>query len=179
MASTLSKDKLAAPNKDEPADLHIPDDYVSHTLKTTKELPPVTWGNLHQNINYLNLAILVVTPAISIWGLFAVHLYTKTLWFSILYYYITGLGEPTFYSPPLSHLISLQASPQGITGYGLTGHIMLPALWSISLLLLAPVPLKAPFTGGREATAPTTATPTLTSTHMVPTAASSGLMLAG
>jgi hypothetical protein len=83
---------IASKDPNEPIDLHIPDNYVSHTLKTVKPLPPITLQNLHKNINYLSLTILTVTPLLAIIGLFTTTLQVKTFWFSVFYYYFTGLG---------------------------------------------------------------------------------------
>ena len=80
----------------EPIDLNIPDNYVSHTLKNTKPLPPVTFQNLLENINYLSLTILTVTPLLAIIGLFTIPVQKKTFWFSVFYYYVTGLGTSSF-----------------------------------------------------------------------------------
>ena len=89
---------VATNDPNEPIDLHIPDNYVSHTLKTTKPLPPITLSNLLENINYLSLTILSVTPLLAIIGLFTTPIQTKTFWFSIFYYYFTGLGLYTLSS---------------------------------------------------------------------------------
>ena len=75
-----------------PADLNIPDNYVDHTLKNTKPLPPVNWGNVVENLNYLSLAILTVTPAIALYGAFTTNLDWKTAVFAVFYYFVTGLG---------------------------------------------------------------------------------------
>jgi stearoyl-CoA desaturase (delta-9 desaturase) len=91
----LTQAEPAPSEKDpnEPVDLNIPDNYVSHTLRNTKELPPITWDNWHKNVNYLSLTILTVTPLLALIGLFTVPIQKKTFWFSVLYYYITGLGK--------------------------------------------------------------------------------------
>ncbi|KIJ19333.1 hypothetical protein PAXINDRAFT_7824 [Paxillus involutus ATCC 200175] len=51
-----------------PADVNIPDNYVSYTLKHQKVLPPVTWDNLLQNLNWLNVGILGLTPLLGFTG---------------------------------------------------------------------------------------------------------------
>lgn len=80
--------------KDEvPADLNIPDNYVSWTLRNQKALPPVTWGTLLQNIQWLSLAILTTVPAVSVYGMCTVKLRWETAVWSAVYYLITGLGE--------------------------------------------------------------------------------------
>lgn len=90
---TSQKEPVVASNDpNEPIDLHIPDNYVSHTLKNTKALPPITFQNLLENINYLSLTILTVTPLLAIIGLFTTPIQPKTFWFAVFYYYVTGLG---------------------------------------------------------------------------------------
>ncbi len=76
-----------------PADLNIPDNYVTWTLKNQKPLPPITLENVLQNIQWLTFAILTITPSIAIWGLFNVKLRWETALWSVIYYFITGLGE--------------------------------------------------------------------------------------
>ena len=76
-----------------PADINIPDNYVSWTLKNQKPLPPITWENLLQNLQWLTLAILTITPSIAIYGLFTVKMRWETFAWSVVYYFITGLGE--------------------------------------------------------------------------------------
>jgi len=46
---------------EEPADMHIPDNYIEHTLKNSKSLPPVTWTNWWKELNYLSVAILTMS----------------------------------------------------------------------------------------------------------------------
>lgn len=75
-----------------PEDLNIPDNYVAWVLKNEKELPPITLSNLLQNINWISLAVLTVTPSIANWGYFNVNLRTATFIWSVMYYFITGLG---------------------------------------------------------------------------------------
>lgn len=78
---------------DVPADINIPDNYVQYTLKHTKPKPPVTWDNFWSELNYINVAVLTVTPGIAIWGLVSgVPLRWQTVLFSVFYYYLTGLG---------------------------------------------------------------------------------------
>jgi stearoyl-CoA desaturase (delta-9 desaturase) len=76
-----------------PVDLNIPDNYVDHTLKNTKPLPPVNWGNWWKELNYLSLAILTVTPSIALYGAFTTKLRWETTIFAVFYYFVTGLGE--------------------------------------------------------------------------------------
>ena len=91
-ASSVSPAQAQA-DKDVPADLNIPDNYVSWTLKNQKARPPITWDNWWQELNYLSLAILTITPSIAIYGALHVPLRWETAVFSVFYYFVTGLGE--------------------------------------------------------------------------------------
>lgn len=75
-----------------PADANIPDNYVSYTLKNTKQLPPITWSNLPQNLNYLTCFLLLFIPVLGVVGAFKTTLQTKTAVWAAVYYFITGLG---------------------------------------------------------------------------------------
>ena len=86
--------KLKEPVKGEvPADINIPDNYVAWTLKNQKALPPITATNLLQNIQWLTLTILTITPSIAIYGLFTHKMQWQTFIWSVVYYFITGIGE--------------------------------------------------------------------------------------
>lgn len=80
------------PNVDTPIDINIPDNYVQHTLKTQKSLPPFRWDKWYSEINWLSFTILTVTPLIGIVGAIYTKLRWETFLFSIFYYYVTGLG---------------------------------------------------------------------------------------
>ncbi|KAG6868642.1 hypothetical protein C0993_012686 [Termitomyces sp. T159_Od127] len=86
-----------------PADLNIPDNYVAHTLKTQKPLPPFKWSNWKNEINWLSFTILTVTPVIGIIGAYYVKLRWETLLFSVFYYYVTGLGITAGYHRLWAH----------------------------------------------------------------------------
>ena len=79
-------------SEDQPADLHVPDNYVEHTLRTQKARPDITWSNVLQELNYLSLSIVTITPALAIYGAFTTELNRKTAIWSVIYYFITGLG---------------------------------------------------------------------------------------
>ncbi|KAE9406206.1 delta 9-fatty acid desaturase, partial [Gymnopus androsaceus JB14] len=68
------------------------DNYVAYTLKNTKSLPPITWSNLLNEINWLSFYILTVPPLIGIVGAFHVKLQWKTAVWAVAYYFLTGLG---------------------------------------------------------------------------------------
>jgi stearoyl-CoA desaturase (Delta-9 desaturase) len=75
-----------------PEDIDIPDNYVSHTIKTQKALAPLSWSNWSSELNWLNVSILVLTPVLGIIGAFYTKLRWETALFAVFYYYVTGLG---------------------------------------------------------------------------------------
>lgn len=90
--STLSKGK----DSTTPIDIDIPDNYVSWTLKNQNSLPPFKWDNLLNELNWLNVFILTIPPLLTVYATLYVPLQTKTFFFSIFYYFVTGLGELSF-----------------------------------------------------------------------------------
>ncbi|KAF8508243.1 hypothetical protein BU17DRAFT_77968 [Hysterangium stoloniferum] len=86
-----------------PNDLAVPDNYVSHTLKTTAPLPPVTLQNFWTELNWLNVTILSITPILTIWGLYTTRLQWRTAIFSVMYYFFTGLGITAGYHRLWAH----------------------------------------------------------------------------
>lgn len=86
-----------------PADLNIPDNYVAHTLKTQKALPPIKWEEWYKEINWLSTIILTVTPALGLIGAFLTSLRWETFIFSIFYYFVTGLGITAGYHRLWAH----------------------------------------------------------------------------
>jgi stearoyl-CoA desaturase (delta-9 desaturase) len=86
-----------------PSDIDVPDNYVTRTIETQKRLPPVTWGNLLKNIQWVSFLALTVTPALAIYGVFNVNWNTKTAIWSVIYYFITGLGITAGYHRLWAH----------------------------------------------------------------------------
>lgn len=75
-----------------PDDSAVPLNYVEHTLRTTKALPPVTLKTLYREINWLNATILLVTPLMALYGVVYVRMRWETMLWAVVYYYFTGLG---------------------------------------------------------------------------------------
>jgi len=88
---------------DVPSDLNIPDNYVQHTLTTQKPLPPFNWANWRDDLNWLNVVILCVTPVIGLIGAAFTKLRWETFLFSIFYYFFTGLGITAGYHRLWAH----------------------------------------------------------------------------
>lgn len=70
----------------------MPTSYVEHVLSTTDAEPPITWTNFYKRFNWLHLTILTVSPSIAIYGLLTTRLTLSTALWSIVYYFVTGLG---------------------------------------------------------------------------------------
>ncbi|KAH9996219.1 delta 9-fatty acid desaturase protein [Russula vinacea] len=72
-----------------PADINIPDNYVDYTLKN--------------ELNYLSLAILTITPSIALYGAFTTKLRWETAIFATVYYFLTGFGITAGYHRLWAH----------------------------------------------------------------------------
>jgi stearoyl-CoA desaturase (delta-9 desaturase) len=83
--------------------LDIPDNYVSATIAKQKYLPPVTWKNLIYNIQWISFLAITVTPSIAIYGMLTTPYNRNTVIWSIVYYYITGLGITAGYHRLWAH----------------------------------------------------------------------------
>nr|WPS94691.1 Cytochrome b5-like Heme/Steroid binding domain [Naematelia aurantialba] len=85
------------------SDEEIPDNYVTATIAKQKYLPPVTWSNLLQNIQWISFMAITVPPAIAIYGIFTTDFNLKTTIWSVVYYFITGLGITAGYHRLWAH----------------------------------------------------------------------------
>ena len=180
----IKKPKLALAKDKEivPEDANIPDNYVAWTLKNQKELPPITWGNMLQNINWISTAVLTITPTLALYGALHTKLRWETAVWSVLYYFITGLGRFFIQAYAINaRLISVitQVSLPATTACGRTGRITRPNRYNMRSRSQVQAPSRARSSGGAVDTAPTTATPTPTLTHTTPTRASGSPTLAG
>jgi len=126
---------LKSKGEEEPSDANIPDNYVSYTLKHQKALPPISWDNWWQELNLLHAAILGLTPIMGIVGAFVVRLRWETAVWSVMYYFMTGLGITAGYhrlwahrsynaSKPLQFLLSIlgAGAVQGSIRWWARGH---------------------------------------------------------
>ncbi|KAH8927777.1 putative stearoyl-CoA desaturase [Atractiella rhizophila] len=80
----------------------LPDTYVQRALRE-KPLPPISLKNLWKEINVISTIGLTVIPIVAVYGAFTTPLQTKTLVWSILYYFWTGLGITAGYHRLWSH----------------------------------------------------------------------------
>ncbi|KAF6757738.1 delta 9-fatty acid desaturase protein [Ephemerocybe angulata] len=106
-----------------PSDLNIPDNYVQHTLRTQKLRPPVTLNNLLGELNYISCTFVLLPPVIGLIGACYTPLVWKTALFSVLYYFVTGLGitagiPPALGAPELQCVVA----PAGSIKWWSRGH---------------------------------------------------------
>ena len=68
----------------------IPDNYVQHTLAAVPPLPPIRLKNLLNEVQWISLFALTMTPLLSIYGGFTTTLKWQTFVFSVFWYFVTG-----------------------------------------------------------------------------------------
>jgi stearoyl-CoA desaturase (delta-9 desaturase) len=133
--SDVVKDSVrvdSQPQVEPPAEV---DNYVAYTVKNTKPLPPVTWSNLLNEINWLSFYILTVPPVVGIVGAFYIKLQWETAIWAVAYYFLTGLGITAGYhrlwahrsynaSLPLQYILAIlgAGSLQGSIKWWSRGH---------------------------------------------------------
>lgn len=81
----------------------VEDNYVRRTLAKEKPLPPITWSNLHKNINWVSAIVLTTVPILSFYGALTTRLSWQTALWSIVYYFFTGLGITAGYHRLWAH----------------------------------------------------------------------------
>jgi len=78
-----SQTKIISPDpyylKERPRKWHIRDD-------------PITWSNWYKHINWLHTPLLIAIPSGGFYGLFTTPITMNTAIWSVIYYFITGLG---------------------------------------------------------------------------------------
>ncbi|EJD54738.1 hypothetical protein AURDEDRAFT_110242 [Auricularia subglabra TFB-10046 SS5] len=100
---TPPRAELPLPAASKQSAYEMPENYVEHTLKTTKALPPITWKNFYKELNWLSLGIVTITPSIAIHGAYTTPITRYTAIWSVIYYFITGLGITAGYHRLWAH----------------------------------------------------------------------------
>uniref|UniRef100_A0A0W0EV16 Acyl-CoA desaturase n=2 Tax=Moniliophthora roreri TaxID=221103 RepID=A0A0W0EV16_MONRR len=126
---------MAAGKEEEPADLNLPDNYVSHVLQTQKSLPPIKWSNILSEIQWISFSVIFGAPVVGFIGAYYTKLRWETLVWSVIYYFCTGLGITAGYhrlwahraynaSLPLQYVLALfgAGSVQGSIKWWSRGH---------------------------------------------------------
>ncbi|KAL0569747.1 stearoyl-CoA 9-desaturase [Marasmius crinis-equi] len=80
-----------------------PENYVDYILKTTKPLPPITWSNLLNEIQWISVVLIFVPPIVGIIGARHVSLRWETFVWSVMYYLCTGIGITAGYHRLWAH----------------------------------------------------------------------------
>ena len=85
---------------DDPAQIpteSVPDNFVSYTLKHQKELPPIIWNNLHKEVNWLHVSVLVIPPILFVIGALHTPLQWNTFAWGVVYGVILSLSKSDLY----------------------------------------------------------------------------------
>lgn len=64
---------------------------------------PTTWDNWHKHVNWPQSILLITVPLLGLYGAFTTELQQKTLIWSIIYYFFTGLGITAGYHRHWAH----------------------------------------------------------------------------
>ncbi|KAG9307020.1 hypothetical protein G9A89_003071 [Geosiphon pyriformis] len=64
---------------------------------------PITFKNWYKHVNWLHAILLSSTPLIALYGIFSTPIQTKTLIWSIVFYYMSGLGITAGYHRLWAH----------------------------------------------------------------------------
>lgn len=64
---------------------------------------PIKWNNWYKHINWIHTPLLLLTPLIATYGFFTTEIQSKTLIWTIIYYFLTGLGITAGYHRLWSH----------------------------------------------------------------------------
>ncbi|KAI8886938.1 delta-9 desaturase [Backusella circina FSU 941] len=64
---------------------------------------PTTLQNFSKHVNWFQSILLISTPLLAIWGAYKTPLETKTLWWTLIYYFATGLGITAGYHRYWAH----------------------------------------------------------------------------
>lgn len=86
-----------------PRELDIPDNYVTHTLKTHPSLLPFSWANRYNEMDWPRFSILILMPITGLIGAYYTKLRLETFVFSFLYAHLTGLGITAGYHRLWAH----------------------------------------------------------------------------
>lgn len=133
-------------------------------------------------IRWVSFLALTITPALTIYGVFNVKWNTYTAVWSVLYYFVTGLGITAGYHVSFRYRYPVPKVPRVLiilcglfcSDFGPTDRTPPRALSNTSSPAPELEPSRDPSSGGPEATELTTVTPTPRSTLTRPTRGSGG-----
>jgi hypothetical protein len=91
-SSGYESDSSNAYSETEPSTAALDDNYVRNVLAKERPLPPITLKNWYKEINVISTLALTLVPMMAFYGAATVEVNTKTVIWSIIYYYFSGLG---------------------------------------------------------------------------------------
>ncbi len=91
-SSGYESDSSNAYSETEPSNAALDDNYVRNVLAKERPLPPITLKNWYKEINVISTLALTLVPMMAFYGAATVEVNTKTVIWSIIYYYFSGLG---------------------------------------------------------------------------------------
>ena len=104
--------------------------FVERILATEKPLPPVRWSNVLNEIQWISFLALTIPPVLAIYAIFCVPLQSKTLAWSIAYYFMTGIGVTAGYHRLWAHCAYTASRPLAIALMCMgSGSVEGSALW--------------------------------------------------
>ncbi len=103
MAAKISPPRTAANGPSDDPDF-IPENYVQHTLLTTKPLPPITsLSVLLREVQWISFFALTLIPIASVYGAMTTTLRLPTFLLAFAYYFYTGLSITAGYHRLWAH----------------------------------------------------------------------------
>jgi len=86
-----------------PADEGLSDNYIQRMLAKPDDLPPWRWSNILNEIQWVSTIVLTATPLLAAYGIYTTPLQAKTFAWSVVYYFLTGLGITAGYHRLWAH----------------------------------------------------------------------------
>ncbi|KAE8232346.1 hypothetical protein CF326_g2629 [Tilletia indica] len=99
-SSTPTKSAKASGNH---ADDGLSDNYIQRMLSKPDDLPPFRLSNIVNELQYVSTIVLTTTPLLALYGIMTTPLQAKTFWWSVVYYFLTGLGITAGYHRLWAH----------------------------------------------------------------------------
>ncbi|KAK0560945.1 stearoyl-CoA 9-desaturase, partial [Tilletia horrida] len=98
-AASRAPAKAAASHVDD----GLQDNYIERMLSKPNDLPPIKLSNILSEIQWVSTIVLTTTPLLAAYGIATTPLQAKTFWWSVVYYFLTGLGITAGYHRLWAH----------------------------------------------------------------------------
>ena len=98
--SSPSRSKMTATEEEED---FINNNYVAQTLLNEPELPPITWSNWYQEVNWPKMLVLGTEPFIAIYGMCTTTCVWQTAVFTLVWGILTGISITAGYHRLFAH----------------------------------------------------------------------------